>query len=208
MNDLPGPNFEEFLFKYRYYLLLLLSGLILIGFGAFFWQNKPHLSSNKVEVLEGLTETQETSFLVVEITGAVEKPGVYKLPQNSRVEDLVIAAGGFSADADRSWIDKNINRAAKLLDGQKVFIQQSGVLSAGNSGQYQNASSSWGSSQQNLVNINTVSLSELDKLPGIGQVYGQNIIDHRPYSKIEDLLEKDVLKKNVYEKIKDKITAY
>jgi competence protein ComEA len=206
--DLPAFNFEEFLFKYRYYLLVFLSGLILIGFGAFFWQNKSHLSSNKVEVLEGTTESQETSFLVVEITGAVEKPGVYKLPQNSRTEDLLVMAGGFSADADRNWVDKNINRAAKLSDGQKVYIYQSGVLSAENSGQYQSASGTWGSGQENLVNINAAGLSELDELPGIGPVYGQNIIDHRPYSKIEELTEKGVLKTSVFEKIKNLISVY
>jgi competence protein ComEA len=206
--NLPTFDFEELLLKYRYYFLSFLIGLILIGFGAFFWQNRAHLSSNKVEVLEETTGGQESSFLVVEIVGAVEKPGVYKLGKNSRIEDLIISAGGFSADADRNWVDKNINRAAKLSDGQKVYIQQSGVLSAENSGQYQNVSSSWGSGQENLVNINTASLSELDKLPGIGPVYGQNIIDHRPYSKIEDLTEKDVLKASVFEKIKDEITAY
>jgi competence protein ComEA len=208
MSELPGPNFEELLFKYRYYLLIFLSGLILIGFGAFFWQNKSHLSSNNIEVLEGTTVSQETSFLVVEISGAVEKPGVYKLSVGSRIDDLLVTAGGLSADADRSWVEKNINRAAKISDGQKVVIQQSGVLSAENSGQYQNVSGTWGSGQENLVNINTASLSELDKLPGIGPVYGQNIIDHRPYSKIEDLIEKDVLKTSVFEKIKNLITAY
>jgi competence protein ComEA len=208
MSELPGPNFEEFFFKYRYYFLILLSGLILIGFGAFFWQNKLHLSSNNIEVLEGTTGAQETSFLVVEIVGAVEKPGVYKLAAGSRVDDLLVAAGGFSADADRSWVDKNINRAAKLSDGQKVVIQQSGVLSAENSGTHQSVSSVGGSGQQNLININTASLSELDKLPGIGPVYGQNIIDHRPYSKIEELTEKGILGKSVYEKIKNLITVY
>ncbi len=208
MDNLPSSNFEEFLFKYRYYFLILLSGLILIGFGAFFWQNKTHLSPNNIEVLEGPTGGQETSFLTAEIAGAVENPGVYKLPAGSRVDDLLIVAGGFSADADRFWVEQNINRAAKLSDGQKVIIQQSGVLSAENFGQYQNISRSRGSGQQNLVNINTAGLSELDKLPGIGPVYGQNIIDHRPYSKIEELLERDILKQNVYEKIKDEISVY
>ena len=59
-----------------------------------------------------------------------------------------------------------------------------------------------------MVNINTATLKELDTLPGIGPVYGQNIIEHRPYSTVEELLSKAVLKKNVYEKIKDKVSVY
>ena len=63
-----------------------------------------------------------------------------------------------------------------------------------------------GASGAGLVNINTSSLGELDKLPGIGQVYGQKIIEQRPYSNIEEILTKEVLPKNVFEKIKDKIS--
>ena len=59
-----------------------------------------------------------------------------------------------------------------------------------------------------LININTASLQELDTLPGIGPVYGQSIVEHRPYSNIEELMSKGALKKNVYEKVKDLVTIY
>lgn len=147
---------------------------------------------------------------MVEIAGAVEKPGVYKLPLNSRVDDLLIVAGGLSATADRDWVSKNINRAAKLTDGQKVFIpdKQSGEASANKSGGYQNISTVLGDKNTSLVNINTASAKELDSLPGIGQVYAQKIIEQRPYSTPEELVTKKVIPKSTYEKIKDRISVW
>ncbi len=197
-----NPSLET-LFRYRFVILASLLGLIILGFGIFYARNALNVASTKVEVLEASTESQKAdSFLVVDISGAVEKPGVYKLPSSSRVEAVLIAAGGVSGNADRSWMDKFLNRAGKLSDGQKIYIP-----TAGEQG-YQTASSTFSSKEEGLVNINTATLKELDTLPGIGLTYAQNIIEHRPYSNVEELLSKGVLRKSVYEKIKDKITVY
>ncbi|OGM37953.1 hypothetical protein A3F01_03035 [Candidatus Woesebacteria bacterium RIFCSPHIGHO2_12_FULL_38_11] len=112
-------------------------------------------------------------------------------------------------------MNKMVNRAAKLIDGQKIFIPKIGESSQqtlgstakndGDSKVYQGSPPDGGAE---LVNINTASLNELDELPGIGPVYGQSIIDHRPYSDIRELLSKGALKDNVYEKIKDLVTVY
>ena len=51
-----------------------------------------------------------------------EKPGVYRLSQDDRIDDALIVAGGVSASADREWMEKFLNRAAKLSDGQKIYI--------------------------------------------------------------------------------------
>lgn len=206
-------NFEAFLEKNKIVITLLLSGLILLGLGVFYFKNGKLADSNKIEVIETPTGGQENGIdMLVEISGAVEKPGVYKLSQDSRIEDLLIKSGGLSIDADRGWVERYINRAAKLTDGQKIYVprinEQSGDESAKNSSGYQSISTVQGSSIEKMVNINTATLKELDTLPGIGPVYGQNIIEHRPYSTVEELLTKSVLKKNVYEKIKDKVTIY
>ncbi|MCJ7805613.1 helix-hairpin-helix domain-containing protein [Patescibacteria group bacterium] len=180
-----------------------LAGLILLSLGLLQVRKTVQLSPERVSVLEATTEAQKTQTdIVVEISGQVEKPGVYKLQNGSRVEDLIVAAGGISAEADRVWLDKTLNRAAKLLDGQKLFIppKNSGDIKV-----YQPSNAVQGSG---LININTAGLSDLDTLPGIGPVYGQNIIEHRPYSNIEELVSKGALKEFVFEKIKDKITAY
>jgi competence protein ComEA len=165
-----------------------------------------------VEVLSGTTSGEGTGEIAVEIAGEIIKPGVYKLPMGSRVDDLLVISGGFSASADRKWTDKYLNRASKLTDGQKVFIpsvnEQLGVLSAKNTGGDQTVSSTFSSDSNTLININTASLGELDSLPGIGPVYGQSIIEHRPYSNVEELLSKGALKSSVYQKVKDLVSVY
>lgn len=194
-------------------LVLFLVGLILLGFGVLSIKNGGLSKSSSVEVLESTSESDnDATELVVEIAGAVEKPGVYNLPKNSRVEDLLIASGGISADADRIWVEKTINRAAKLVDGQKLYIpktsSQSEVLSANYQGDIKVGQGISGSRSNQLININMATLKELDTLPGIGPVYGQNIIEHRPYSSVVELSSKSVLKPSTYEKIKDLVTTY
>ena len=206
------PNWEEIFFKYRYPLLILLVGLILTLSGVFIVKSGLVSSSTKVEVLSSTTSGQVGGEIAVEVAGEVLTPGVYKLPMGSRVEDLLIISGGFTANSDRNWTDKYLNRAAKLTDGQKVYIpsvnEQSTVLSAKNNGGDQTVSSTFSSDSNVLININTASLTQLDSLPGIGQVYGQSIIEHRPYSNTEELLSKGVLKSSLYQKVKDLVTVY
>lgn len=203
---------EELLNRFRYPLLILLGGLILTGAGVFFFKSGLASPSTKVEILNNTEGPDIGQDITVEIAGEVVKPGVYKLPGDSRVEDLLVISGGFSVNADRVWTDKYLNRAAKLTDGQKVYIpnadQQSNGSSAKIDGSIKVDQSVLGVTRGPLVNINTASLQELDSLPGIGQVYGQNIIEHRPYSTTEELVSKGAIKQSLYEKIKDKITVY
>jgi competence protein ComEA len=214
---------NDFIDGNKYLFSILLIGLILIGFGIMIFKLGIFDSSDKVEVLKSPTASQETNKpLVVEISGAIEKPGVYKLPQEARIEDLLIASGGISASADRVWVEKFINRAAKLADGQKIYIYRDGerevsqeeenwqtnTSGAKNDGGIKVDQAVLGANQSGLVNINTSSLKELDTLPGIGQVYGQSIIDHRPYSDIKELVSRGAIKESVYEKVKDKVTVY
>jgi len=200
-------NFDEFLLKNKLVLTFIFLGIIFAGIGIFFIRRNS--GSSKVEILEPKEETS-LQEIVVEVAGAVEKPGVYKFQNGARVDDALIAAGGLSFSADREWVEKMLNRAAKLTDGQKIFIpdKQSSVLSAKKNEEYQNVSSNFSASGASLVNINTASAKELDSLPGIGQVYAQKIIEQRPYSNLEELVSKKVIPQSLYEKIKDKITVF
>lgn len=204
-------NFDDLLQRFRYPILVILLGIFLTGVGFFFYKSEG-FGKTKVEVLENSTESSKTSEIVVDIEGEVQNPGVYKLSVGSRLDDLIIVAGGFSADADRELIEKTLNRAVKLSDGQKVYIPKIGEQTLGTSanlsGGDQTVSSNFSGQNGGLININTASLSELDKLPGIGPVYGQSIIDHRPYSNIDELVKTGSIKQSVFEKIKDKIFVY
>ncbi|MGB6838846.1 MAG: SLBB domain-containing protein [Microgenomates group bacterium] len=120
---LPDINWDELLFKYRFQILLFLIGIILIGSGLFLFKNRQSLHSSNIEVLESATESEiDGSEVIIEVAGAVETPGVYKLSASARVEDALIAAGGISADADRDWMERTLNRASKISDGQKIYI--------------------------------------------------------------------------------------
>jgi competence protein ComEA len=196
-------NIDDFFFRFRYAILIFLLGVILTGVGLFISQNEKDGDTDQVEILTGASEARdEGSEIVVEIAGEVEKPGVYKLPKNSRVEELLIASGGISEGADRDWMEKSLNRAARLSDGQKIYILGANEQGSNPSGE------SWGSGGTGLININSASQKELESLPGIGPVYAQNIIEHRSYSNVEELSTKGVLKKSTYEEIKDLVTVY
>lgn len=135
--------------------------------------------------------------VVVDIEGAVIRPGVYRLTSESRVVDALAAAGGMSEGADREWTEKNLNLAKKVSDGLKIYIPRMGeeILS--------------GLTQEGgpVLNINTASSTDLESLPGIGAVTASNIIESRPFSQIEDLLTRKIVGQSTFEKIKDKISA-
>jgi len=200
----------EILYKFRFQILFVLLGLLLVGVGLFSSKKAGWLdSSSKVEVLESSTEGQDgIGGVVVEVAGAVENPGVYQLSEGARIEDALIAAGGISADADREWMEKILNRAAKITDGQKIYIKHLEEESANILGVSSGSGGGLPANSEGVININTASQKELESLPGIGPVTAQNIIEHRPYSSVEELLQKKILKTNVYETNKDRLSVY
>ena len=141
--------------------------------------------------------------IVVHITGAVPRPGVYALPQGARVQDGISAAGGFLAEAEKT----NINLAQSLEDGEKLdvpFIEGASPVLATPVPEVV-------SSTTELVNINTASIAELDTLPGIGPTTAQKIIDYRdqngPFLSIEDIVNVSGIGPASYERLKDLITV-
>ena len=134
----------------------------------------------------------ESDTVVVDVDGAVASPSVVELPAGSRVADAIEAAGGLTAEADVS----GINRAAVLSDGEKIYIPEEGedASTSTSSGSSTSSSSATSSStaSSGLVNINTADAEELDTLPGIGEVLAQAIIDDREangaFTSIEDIM--------------------
>ncbi|MCH8821690.1 helix-hairpin-helix domain-containing protein [Patescibacteria group bacterium] len=168
----------------------------------------PRLNLFKQEpVFESRAESQiqESLKIKVDIAGSVKKPDVYQLADGSRIEDAIDAAGGLSAKADKDWISKNLNLAQVIGDGTKIYIPRVDefMVSSNTSG------SSLGSTTNILgkVNINSASSSDLDTLPRIGPVTAQKIIDGRPYSSVEDLINNKVLGPKTYEGLKDLVSV-
>lgn len=137
----------------------------------------------------------EESTLFVHICGEVEKPGVYELPEGSRVYEAVEEAGGFTEDAAADYV----NLAQILEDGWKVEIpskeEQTEVFA--------------GIADDGRVDINTAAKEELLTLPGIGESRAESIIAYREksggFSRIEDIMKVEGIKEGMFAKMKDKI---
>ncbi len=196
-----------FIVKNYYPLIIGGIGMILIVYGLILSvgrsqpQDSLEFESAKDSVSSSSDKEKE---IVVDVEGAVVKPGVYKLNSEARIQDLLIAASGLEAQADRHFVAKRINLAAKLSDGAKIYIPFIGESGESKTLGIQEE----GLSGQGQVNINTASRKELDSLPGIGEVTAEKIINLRPYSALSELWEKKAVSLSVFEKIKDKITVY
>ncbi len=146
--------------------------------------------------------------LAVHIVGAVPRPGLYEFAEGARVQDAINAAGGLLVDAD---VD-SLNLAALLEDGKQLIIQyQDGGDVTSNDDTVDLPSTDDASPDEELVNINTASLEELNALPGIGPTTAQKIIDYRTengeYSTIEDIMNVSGIGPATFEEIKDLITT-
>jgi competence protein ComEA len=140
----------------------------------------------------------------IDIEGAVVAPGVYKLAASSIIQDALMSAQGLAADADRDWVAKNLNLAAKLSDGAKVYVPQVGEAVT----QTADAGTQGVVDSQSLININTASSDSLDSLPGVGPVTVTKIVNGRPYTNVNELLDKKAVSAKVFDEIKDKISVY
>lgn len=176
-------------------LLVLVIGLAVIGIGL------GQGSQDEIKIIEAepmAPSEVEGKPIFVDVGGAVLRPGIYELSSGARVNDALVVSGGLAAEADRDWISQNVNLAAKLTDGVKIYLPFQDDT---------NTNKETPRSNLQGVSLNTASLAELDTLWGIGPVTAQKIIDNRPYAKVEELLEKKIVKTNVYDAIKDKITV-
>lgn len=177
--------------------------ILIIAVKIFFPANKELVEFKEASVSGQIAD----AVIKVDVSGAVEKPGVYDLPLESRIQEALFAAGGLSLEADRDWVAKNLNLAAKAADGAKIYIPAKNETKIVSDAQTNTLGVVSDTSNQ-IININTGSKLELDSLPGVGEVISQKIIDSRPYTDKQELLTKKVVNKSTFEKIKDKISIY
>lgn len=174
------------------WVILALLGVALVTAGVWWW--KLVSSEARVEIIKGEEDGVVVGSLIwVDVGGAVVVPGVYNLPSTARVKDALAAAGGLAAGADRAWVDRSLNMAAAVSDGYKIYIPEEGKTVELASGE---------GAAGGCVSLNRASKGELEGLTGIGETRAEAIEDGRPYGRLEELVERKIVPKSVYEKVK------
>ena len=133
---------------------------------------------------------------VVDIKGAIAKPGVYEVSPDARVNDVILTAGGFTSDADQS----QINLAQKVQDEMIIIVPKIGDESESGAGSVES---------NGKIKVNMATQEEIEQLPGIGPAKAQAIIQHREehglFNSIEDLLNVSGIGQKTLENMQDTI---
>jgi competence protein ComEA len=169
--------------------LAVLIVLLLVGGSLYYLRSKPasikqdFYTTKSEKPLLAKEKSELKKILIVHVCGAVKNPGVLELKEGDRAINAINLSGGATDEANLDAL----NLAAKLTDGQKIYVPKKGEQVSGNlAGVSEN-----NSNETPLVNINTASAAELDSLPGIGEVLAQRIIEYREskgnFSSIEQL---------------------
>ena len=202
----------SFLKEHAVAVVLVFAGVLCVGYGAIsLYPKQSTVSDSQFQSFASVSPAKIAASptikqITVDIEGAVKKPGVYALSADSRIQDAILAAGGMSSAADRKIVAQNINLAAPLTDGAKLYIPAVGEQMVTSSGASDTSSGTVAGST--TVNINQATEEQLDGLPGIGPVTAQKIIANRPYQNVDDLLNKKVVGQSEFTKIKDQVSAY
>ena len=144
--------------------------------------------------------------LVVEVTGAVAKPGVYHLPAGSRVGDAIDAAGGFSPRVDADRVAAELNLAQPIKDGVRLHVPSRDEPATPTGG----PTGVDGAAGGTKTNLNTATQSALEALPGIGPVTAAKIIESRattPFSTIDELRERKLVGEKAFDQLKSLVTV-
>lgn len=180
--------------------------LLLVLFGFFYFFDDVKDQEKKKATLSTYSPVQpkanpranDNSMIVVDVKGAVKQPGIYQLAAGARVYQAIQAAGGFVKEADQ----KQINLAAKCKDEMVIYVPTKGEKSISNEGMF--------TTQADKVNVNTASISELEKLDGIGPSKAEAIVKYRethgPFQSADELTKVPGIGKKTVEKFQDRIT--
>ena len=187
--------------------------IILVGRGMMASSTK-----EKVMVTNAVNTTriEETTTMMpqncyVDIKGEVLHPGVYEFSCESRVQEVIKKAGGFTEEADET----KINLAQKITDQMQMIIpnlhsKQEGGVTEGNSEKGNSSNTTPSNSKQGTVNINTATLEELQTIKGIGKKKAEAILqyrkEHGAFRTKEDLLQVKGIGKKALEAIESQVT--
>ena len=162
------------------------------------------------------TRVEETTTMMpqncyVDIKGEVLRPGVYEFSCESRIQEVIKKAGGFTEEADET----KINLAQKISDQMQIIVpnlhsKQEGGVTAENAGKENSSNTTPSNSKQGMVNINTATLEELQTIKGIGKKKAEAILqyrkEHGTFRTKEDLLQVKGIGKKALEAIESQVT--
>lgn len=179
---------------------------------------EPGQSVTGLQVTEqGKTESQKTAssclseqveIVYVFVCGAVKTPGVYSLESNARINDALMAAGGYEEEADT----EQINLADFVYDGQMIYFPKKGEIVPQTHADIQSGKKPAESAEDGgKVNINSATKEELMSLPGIGEAKAERIVAYRtesgPFLRTEDIMQVTGIGEKLYEQLQDYITV-
>ena len=213
-----------------YLLLLVIIVLNVIIIVLINYKDNIVYENNCSDNIVNIDEIKDTEEYVVDIKGAVKKPGVYTLDSNSIVNDVIKLAGGITNKGTTELINlsKSINNhmviyvaTKKEVTNKKAVSNQNDTVSIVNDakiedsvGIIENTDNNDVVSEvisNNLININTSSLEELIKIPNIGEAKAKSIINYRDtnglFSKIDDIKNVSGIGESLFDKIKEYITV-
>jgi len=163
-------------------LIIIVIGLLLI----YYFNKEKGIKTYPVQTSTGNESIYNE--IIVEIKGAVLKPGLYIVNQGARINDLVLLAGGFTNYANTD----NLNMATKLTDGMLIFIEKK-----------------FNDTYDGKLSINTATIEELMQLPGIGESRASSIVEYRNkvgrFNTLEEIVNVNGISKNIFEQIKEYI---
>ena len=162
------------------------------------WKYAEYKASEAENIQNVTGQEEQKALCYVYICGAVVSPGVYEVPEHTRIYEVVELADGFTPEAD----DTVLNLAENVLDGQKLYIPKQGEIT-------EKADTAQDVQGVGKVNINTADKTALMTLPGIGASKAEDIIQYRKengsFQKIEDIKKISGIKDAAFNKIKELI---
>lgn len=193
------PSASRLFSEYRVPFVLLVASVVCIGASVMVY-GKTLAAKESIQFSGDIQEksSSKSAEFVVDVSGAVLRPGVYLLPPGSRIADALAKAGGTTPEIDQLLFDKMINRAGFVTDSMKIYVPKKENSLSGQAGTV--------ISKETVVSINTASQSQLEALSGIGVVTAQKIIDNRPYANIGELVSKHVISASLLDKLTNQLS--
>lgn len=202
--------------KVRVPTVLFIGSVGVLGVGVGLWQlrqlskqdlfgscpDQPSSGESVASRIETESNVAREATVFVDVSGAVNFPGVYEVPTSSRVNTVISLAGGFSAVANKQFIHTVLNLAKPVSDASKIYVPLESENFEGRLAVTDVPTKDANEKQVSTkVSLNTASQEALDALPGIGEKRAQDIVAGRPYQSVDELVEREIVSESLFKQI-------